>query len=72
MNAGYGNDGTITVGEEYHDTGSVLVESKHGKKIPIYSLKSLIEEYNLKFPLLKIDCEGCEYNLLNEADDVIK
>ncbi|MEM3860264.1 MAG: FkbM family methyltransferase [Candidatus Micrarchaeaceae archaeon] len=72
LNAGYGNDGTITVSEDFRNGRSDLVESKHGRKIPLYSLRSIIEQYNLQNPVLKMDCEGCEYNLLNEADEIIR
>lgn len=73
INAGYGNDSTITVDEAFHnETSSDLIASEQGINIPIYSLKSLIGRYNLRSPVLKMDCEGCEYNLLNEADEVIR
>jgi hypothetical protein len=32
----------------------------------------LINEFNIKEALLKIDCEGCEYNILYEDDVVLK
>ena len=42
-----------------------------GREVKIYSLKSLIENFDLDEPILKMDCEGCEYNLLSEDDKVI-
>ncbi len=73
INAGYGDDSTIIVNEAFNNNvGSDLIASEQGINIPLYSLKSLIERYNMQSPVLKMDCEGCEYNLLNEADEVIK
>ncbi|MEM2053560.1 MAG: FkbM family methyltransferase, partial [Thermoplasmata archaeon] len=37
-----------------------------------YSLKTLVNKYNIDSGILKMDCEGCEYNLLNEDDEIIK
>jgi len=32
----------------------------------------LINEFDIKEAVLKMDCEGCEYNILNEDDVVLK
>ena len=69
FNAGYGLDGDIVVDENY--SGQNLISSEKGKKVKIYSLKSLVDKFNIENALLKMDCEGCEYNLLNEDDSVI-
>ncbi len=72
LNAGYGVDGEILVDEDFrNNTGTKLRRSKAGKKIRVYSLKSLAENYLLDKAILKMDCEGCEYNLLNEDNSVI-
>jgi len=52
--------------------GSLFVSSGKGKKIPMYSLKTIVEEYKIENAVLKMDCEGCEYNLLNEDDETLK
>ncbi|WP_298279917.1 FkbM family methyltransferase [Ferroplasma sp.] len=70
INAGYGNDSKITISENISSSGSNLVVSSIGKEISIYSLKSLIDKYNIRNGVLKMDCEGCEYALLNEDDEV--
>ncbi len=75
LNAGYGEDSEIKVDEnKITDAGTDLKPSKNGKNIKLYSLKTLINEYNLNNEdlLLKMDCEGCEYNLLNEDNDVLR
>ena len=39
--------------------------SKKGLETKIYSLKQIIEKFNIpKHSVLKVDCEGCEYDLL--------
>jgi FkbM family methyltransferase len=73
LNAGYGKDGKITVDKnKITDAGSELIESKEGKEINVYSLKTLLDNYGIKEAILKMDCEGCEYNLLNEDVDTLK
>ena len=72
LNAGYGRDGYIFVDSDYaNGLGTILKISKKGEKIKIYSLKSLVEKFKLNDAVLKMDCEGCEYNLLNEDNSVI-
>ncbi len=73
LNAGYGKDSTILIDDnKISKASSELIASNHGgKEIPIYSLRSLFNQYEIKDAILKMDCEGCEYNLLNEGADVI-
>jgi len=42
------------------------------RKIKIYSLETLLNENGIDGAILKMDCEGCEYNLLNEKDDILR
>ncbi|MEM3786558.1 MAG: FkbM family methyltransferase, partial [Nitrososphaeria archaeon] len=75
INALYGQDGSIYVSDEEGFPGSSLVKNDSGKMLNVFSLKSLIDKFHLnlyKNVFLKVDCEGCEYYLLNEDDDVIK
>jgi len=72
INAGYGPDSEITVdAERVTNSGSQLVKG-YGKTLPIYSLKTILSKYGVKRAVLKMDCEGCEYNLLNEDDLTLK
>jgi FkbM family methyltransferase len=74
LNAGYGRDTKICV-DEKKITGSSagLIPSKNGgKEIPIYSLKTLFNTYDIKEAILKMDCEGCEYDLLYEDNETLK
>jgi len=75
LNAGYGKDGVIRIDESFISSiGSDLKESKDGKGkiINLYSLKTILSMFNIKEAVLKMDCEGCEYNLLNEDRDTIR
>lgn len=73
LNAGYGKDSEIIVDEDKKtDLGTDLIPSDHGRQIKIYSLKTLINIYNLNEDLiLKMDCEGCEYDLLGEDNNTL-
>lgn len=72
INAGYGYDGELVVDEgKIAGIGSDLIASETGKKVRIFSLKGIMEKFELENPLLKMDCEGCEYNLLKEDDEVL-
>ena len=71
LNAGYGKDSYIIIDPRKISTAaSTLIPSAKGKTIPILSLKTLISKYNINNAALKMDCEGCEYALLEENDEV--
>jgi len=74
LNSGYGKASEIVkVDTKRRDTmGTILVSSNEGKEVKLYSLEMLIREFDIKEAVLKMDCEGCEYNLLNEDDGVLK
>jgi hypothetical protein len=51
--------------------GTRVKEYKGGVKTPLLSLKTILEQYSNVLNgdlLLKMDCEGCEYALLEEDD----
>ncbi len=73
LNAGYGTDSIIHVSEDVHSgIAHSLMVSEEGREIRIYSLKSLIEKYGIRDANLKMDCEGCEYSIINEDVDIIR
>lgn len=73
LNAGYGKDGEILIDESKRSTtGSDLQTVGAGKKIKIYSLKTLVSVFALDNALLKMDCEGCEYSILEEDISTVK
>lgn len=54
------------------NNASSLTTTEEGKEIDSYSLKTLIKKYNVSSAVLKMDCEGCEYNLLNEETETLR
>ena len=75
LNAGYGEDSEVKVEDKMSTDSSLLEISDDGKKINTYSLGTILNMYNLNNMnnlLLKMDCEGCEYNLINEPRDVLR
>jgi FkbM family methyltransferase len=54
--------------------GSQQLDNSRGEKeIPLISLTELFEQNNLDDPVVKIDCEGCEYDIiLNTSDEILK
>jgi len=73
LNAGYGEDSEVFLdGTELQDTLSLLKSSSKGMKINTYSLETLLSTYNIDNAILKMDCEGCEYQILNESVQTLK
>lgn len=57
--------GFIKIDSERFDTISTTEENDGGKKIPLITLNQIIEEKKIvKNSILKIDCEGCEYEII--------
>ena len=73
LNAGYGRDSAIKVNPNFQNgTGSDLKSFDDGISIKTLSLKTLLSDYHIDKAILKMDCEGCEYNLLNEDRDILR
>ena len=73
LNAGYGQDGTAKINPDYKSTGcSELKSFNDGIDVTTLSLKTLLNYYSINNAVLKMDCEGCEYNLLKEDNDILK
>ena len=73
LNAGYGKDGVIYIDSDFKNTtGSDLKNVQNGKEIKTISLKTLLNVYNIESAVLKMDCEGCEYNILNENNNTLR
>lgn len=68
VNEGAGRNGEVTVDPEAKvPPWSELKESTQGIKVRINNLRNLIERFHLESAVLKVNCEGCEYGLFNEA-----
>lgn len=50
---------------------SILHESYQGIKIPIISLEEIVKRFDADNAILKLDCEGCEYELILNSDNSI-
>lgn len=74
LNSGYGKDSKVLVdADKISSNGSTLNASCNGGiEIQIRSLKTLLAEFGMNDIILKMDCEGCEYALLDEDIDTLK
>jgi len=63
----------ITISTTTANTQATLLKSKgDGIKVPAGKLSDIIEKYNIDAEILKMDCEGCEYNIILRDYDTIK
>ena len=74
LNAGCGpNSSKITIDSTFSGVSNQMTSSEHGIEIDQYSLSDLIEKFSISNCILKMDCEGCEYDvLLNTPDSILK
>jgi FkbM family methyltransferase len=58
-------NGKILLKSDYKNlAGSDLKSSESGKEVSIMSLDTICKKYGLSQAALKIDCEGCEYDII--------
>lgn len=72
LNEGCGGERrSIKINNNYQNFGGAdLKEFDRGKEIKITNLGDIIKRFNIQYPAtLKIDCEGCEYDVLLKAKD---
>ncbi|BBE42788.1 FkbM family methyltransferase [Conexivisphaera calida] len=58
-----GSDGVVTLTTGQTNSGTPLRPSPDGVQVPVYSLDTIIEKYG-PFDVMKMDCEGCEYDAI--------
>lgn len=64
-----GNTGTMKISPFVKNTvGLRATDSYDGAPIDVITFQTLMEDYNLNNVILKCDCEGCEYDLLNSMN----
>lgn len=63
--------GFLTVDNKKSGGGTFLTSDRTGTKIPLFSLENMLEQNNLDSAVLKMDCEGCEYDSILKTDDKI-
>jgi hypothetical protein len=49
-----------------------LKSKGNGIKVPAGKLSDIIDKYNIDAQILKMDCEGCEYDIILKDYDTIK
>ncbi len=67
--------GSVLLDSELISTGSDIKHSKtKGKfKVPTFSLENILDDYNINSAVLKMDCEGCEYDsILSSSNEVLQ
>ena len=62
-------NGHITIDPKKECAGGSLDETKNGIKIPLFTLKEILNTYNIDSAVLKMDCEGCEYDSILSATE---
>ncbi len=56
----------LLVDSEYEGVFNSVNELSSGIKINSLTLQNILDRYKLKSPILKMDCEGCEYDVILE------
>lgn len=70
VNAGAGGkDSVLKVSSKKSSAGSEIKSEIGGKKVDVYSLDTIVKKFKLKKAAMKIDCEGCEYNIILNASE---
>jgi len=63
--------GSLVIDEEKSGAGSDLKKSDHGIEIPLITLSDIVSKYDVSSAVLKLDCEGCEYDVIMTTDKSI-
>ena len=70
FNQGCGKSGEIIISPDYESTGASRLEpAMDGVSIKIVSLRDIINAFQIENAVLKVDCEGCECELIAQAED---
>ncbi|MEM3192192.1 MAG: FkbM family methyltransferase, partial [Candidatus Parvarchaeota archaeon] len=67
FNAGLGRQRTIYLPEDYYSDGGFSLKQGVEGNLPVQikSLNQVVEELNIDSAVMKIDCEGCEYDVFD-------
>ena len=63
--------GFLVIDEEKSGAGSDLKKSIHGTEISLITLSDIVSKYDISSAVLKLDCEGCEYDVIMTTDKSI-
>lgn len=65
--------GTILLNPDTEGTGTSISFHKNGVEIPTFTLDHLVKEYDIESGILKIDCEGCEYDaIMGSTNEILQ
>ncbi len=64
-----GKDGVVRLTTEETRAVNALKPSAEGAEVPVYSLDHVLEEFG-PFDVIKMDCEGCEYDALASSKKI--
>ena len=65
--------GHLVVDQGKMGAGSSLTKSNQGLEIPLMTIEEILSIYHVDSPVLKLDCEGCEYDsILNSKDSLLR
>jgi FkbM family methyltransferase len=68
VNSGIGHPGTFRIRPDFANTvGSDLTPTEEGVEVPVLSLEQTIARFDIADAVLKMDCEGSEYDAFREA-----
>ena len=64
---------TVIIDPSFSSTaGTRLTHFSKGVKVPVYTLEEIIKKFQIpKDSILKIDCEGCEYDIIFQSTEAI-
>lgn len=63
----------MSIDKNYQGVYRPLEKSDSGQQIKLLTLKTLLEAYQIRSAVLKMDCEGCEYDvILNTPNNILK
>lgn len=65
--------GNILIPDNEGNAQSMISNSTNGINVSLLSLDDLLNKYHVESAVLKLDCEGCEYDvILNARSDVLR
>ena len=74
LNEGLGKEGTIRIPHDiiadggFSTSTTMLKENVDGVEVRIKSLNKVVNELGIENAVMKIDCEGCEYDVINKEN----
>jgi len=65
-----GESKTMTIDPKISNVGAILEEYDNGTKIKLTTLASIVNNFNINSGILKMNCEGCEYDVIRSSSTV--